>query len=66
MWGVEVVDATYGHERYLTASADLFIRLFEGEETKVVWSGHEDVVRDLRLLPTLGGHGAETLFASSS
>ncbi|CAO1617216.1 unnamed protein product [Parajaminaea phylloscopi] len=68
VWGVEVVDATLDQERYLTASADLFVRLYEQEEIKVIWSGHSDVVRDIRLLlPSC--HGDATpgpLFATSS
>ncbi|PWN20384.1 WD40 repeat-like protein [Microstroma glucosiphilum] len=51
VWGVECVDARPGEEKYLTASADLFIRLYHGEELKVIWAGHQDVVRSLVLLP---------------
>lgn len=51
VWGGGIIDDTEGKERYLTASADLFIRLFEGEELKVIWSGHQDVVRSICLFP---------------
>lgn len=66
MWGIEIVDAREGEEKYLTASADLFVRMFEGEECKVVWEGHRDVVRDLRLLNRGKEGQKEQLFASSS
>lgn len=65
VWGIEVLDAKEGAERYLTASADLFVRLFEANECKVVWEGHRDVVRDLKLL-NRGQASQEQLFASSS
>ena len=51
VWGGQILSLEKGKERYLTASADLFVRLYEGEEIKVVWSGREDVVRSLTLLP---------------
>jgi phospholipase A-2-activating protein len=34
-----------------TASADLFVRLWHGEELKRVFAGHTDVVRAISLLP---------------
>ncbi|CAO1637625.1 unnamed protein product [Sympodiomycopsis kandeliae] len=62
VWGVAIASA----DSYLTASADLFIRLFEGQECKVVWSGHQDVVRCIKLLPPAASEGEEQLFVSTS
>nr|CDI56206.1 related to DOA1-involved in ubiquitin-dependent proteolysis [Melanopsichium pennsylvanicum 4] len=42
-----------GKGRYLTSSADLFIRLFHGDQLYAVYAGHTDVVRSLELLPIL-------------
>ncbi|EPQ27038.1 uncharacterized protein PFL1_05322 [Pseudozyma flocculosa PF-1] len=36
---------------YLTASADLFVRLFVGDRLHAVYAGHTDVVRSIVLLP---------------
>lgn len=47
------------------ASADLFVRLFEGEEIKVIWAGHRDVVRAVKLLPRRNAED-EQLFVSTS
>lgn len=73
VWGVEIVKSDLDAEQYLTASADLFVRFYRGEELEVVWSGHSDVVRDVRLLPNLAwmtqrdpAIGAGPLFAASS
>lgn len=89
VWGVQIVqpptiaalegrnDAAKG--RYLTSSADLFIRLFHGETLHTVYAGHMDVVRSLAFLPPLPSssqskaadasppfYDKEKLFASTS
>ncbi|GAC93637.1 hypothetical protein PHSY_001202 [Pseudozyma hubeiensis SY62] len=64
VWGVQIVqppsmtasEAESGASqqgRYLTSSADLFIRLFHGEQLHAVYAGHTDVVRSLHVLPQL-------------
>lgn len=64
VWGVQIVQppsmtasqAESGASqqgRYLTSSADLFIRLFHGEQLHGVYAGHTDVVRSLHVLPQL-------------
>ncbi|KAJ9475997.1 putative Protein DOA1 (putative) [Pseudozyma hubeiensis] len=64
VWGVQIVqppsvtasEAESGDSqqgRYLTSSADLFIRLFHGEQLHAVYAGHTDVVRSLHVLPQL-------------
>lgn len=65
VWGVQIVEppspAALEHGdkdsaqrgKYLTSSADLFIRLFHGDQLHAVYAGHMDVVRSLLLLPTL-------------
>ena len=68
VWGVQIVEppslallqpeseqivSVAGQGRYLTSSADLFIRLFHGDQLHAVYAGHTDVVRSLRLLPPL-------------
>ncbi|KAN0063668.1 hypothetical protein ACQY0O_003717 [Thecaphora frezii] len=60
VWGVAIVDPPNeertGHlqgGRYLTASADLFVRLFHGDQLFAVYAGHSDVVRSIVLLPQL-------------
>lgn len=65
VWGVEIINAGSGREEYLTSSADLFVRLFEGEQCKVVWAGRQDVARDVRLLPGVREQLSDR-FASSS
>ncbi|SPO29146.1 related to DOA1 - involved in ubiquitin-dependent proteolysis [Ustilago trichophora] len=69
VWGVQIVEppsaaalesgekASAGKSKYLTSSADLFIRLFHGEQLHAVYAGHTDVVRSLLLLPTLPASG---------
>lgn len=50
-----------------SASADLFIRFFEGQELKVMWAGHQDVVRAVKLLPRESKDAdEEKLFISTS
>ncbi|CDS81999.1 related to DOA1-involved in ubiquitin-dependent proteolysis [Sporisorium scitamineum] len=77
VWGVQIVEPpssaeateTFQQGRYLTSSADLFIRLFHGDQLTTVYAGHMDVVRSLKLLPTLPSSivaGAETSTASGS
>ncbi|SJX65831.1 related to DOA1-involved in ubiquitin-dependent proteolysis [Sporisorium reilianum f. sp. reilianum] len=86
VWGVQIVEPPSSAEaaepsqqgRYLTSSADLFIRLFHGEQLTAVYAGHMDVVRSLRLLPALPSSATtatgdqpayypnEQLFASTS
>ncbi|ETS64307.1 hypothetical protein PaG_01150 [Moesziomyces aphidis] len=79
VWGVEIIEPPTATQsgKYLTASADLFIRLFHGDQLHTVYAGHTDVVRSLLLLPPLAptdGAGSadpvlfpdERLFASSS
>ncbi|KIS66409.1 uncharacterized protein UMAG_05402 [Mycosarcoma maydis] len=64
VWGVQIVqppsstaskaEAEISQQgRYLTSSADLFIRLFHGEQLHAVYAGHTDVVRSLQMLPLL-------------
>ncbi|EST07215.1 PLAA family ubiquitin binding, PFU [Kalmanozyma brasiliensis GHG001] len=64
VWGVQIVEPPSSavlegdpelpnQGRYLTSSADLFIRLFHGEQLYAVYAGHTDVVRSLHILPTL-------------
>ena len=50
MWSVLPLD----DGRVLTASADRTIKLWEGESCVQSYTGHEDVVRDLALLPGVG------------
>lgn len=76
VWGVQIVEPPgKGKGRYLTSSADLFIRLFHGEELHAVYAGHSDVVRFLCLLPPPTApwgskdgpfYPGEELFASTS
>lgn len=55
VWGVEIIEPPTATQpgKYLTASADLFIRLFHGDQLHTVYAGHTDVVRSLLLLPPL-------------
>ncbi|SPC62088.1 related to DOA1 - involved in ubiquitin-dependent proteolysis [Ustilago sp. UG-2017b] len=64
VWGVQILEppttaaveeghADAGQGRYLTSSADMFIRLFHGETLHTVYAGHQDVVRSLACLPPL-------------
>lgn len=74
VWGVQIVEPPSSavaaelsqQGRYLTSSADLFIRLFNGEQLTAVYAGHTDVVRSLKLLPTLPASAVAGLEASTS
>lgn len=86
VWGAQIVEpparavqeqTAANQGKYLTSSADLFIRLFHGEQLHAVYAGHIDVVRSLELLPILPTqhatstgspplYPAEWLFATTS
>lgn len=66
VWGAQIVeppDSGRNQGRYLTSSADLFIRLFHGDQLHAVYAGHTDVVRSLRLLPPLAANEGSSLYA---
>lgn len=48
VWSVAIVSRE--REEFLTSSADLFVRLFNGEEMIRIFTGHTDVVRGITLL----------------
>lgn len=51
----QIVSAEPEKEEYLTCSADFSIRYWLGEETKMVFNGHTDVVRSIAILPNPKG-----------
>lgn len=58
VWGVQIVQHPHQENnkaetegKYLTSSADLFVRLFHGDQLVSVYAGHTDVVRTIKLFP---------------
>lgn len=59
VWAAEIVDCKPEAERYLTASADYFIRLWNGEHMSRIFAGHNDVARGIALLPAASSQTKE-------